>query len=227
MTKPPLHGHTAEQAYQWIKNRILRNHWPDGAALTESALSREIGVSRTPVREALRRLTLEGLVETIPNQGSRLQRWTVEDLDEIFGLRVVLESFGARLAAMSITEAEIAALHDLCGAMEALVADGVRNAATKKALTQLNEQFHEVVLAAAHSERLKLLAGQIISFPLIYRTFTVYDEDEIMRSMGHHRELVDAFRARDPAWAESIMRAHLSAGHQATRRKLAAQHQRD
>lgn len=221
MTKPSLHGHTAEQAYLWIKSRILRNYWPDGAPLKESALSREIGVSRTPVREALRRLTLEGLVETIPNQGSRLQKWTVEDLDEIFGLRVVLESYGARLAALSITDAELAALYRLCVAMEQLVSGEQQGADSKTELTRLNEQFHDAVLAATHSERLQLLATQVISFPLIYRTFTMYDASEVVRSMGHHRELVDAFSARDPAWAESVMRAHLSAGHQATRRKLA------
>ncbi|NYT85151.1 GntR family transcriptional regulator [Pollutimonas harenae] len=214
------HGHTAELAYQWIKSRILRNDWPDGVQLKESSLSREIGVSRTPIREALRRLTLEGLVETIPNQGSRLQSWSDHDLDEIFGLRVLLESHGAGLAAQRITESEQERLHTLCSAMEQVVAQGRDDVSARQQLTQLNEEFHNLVVEAAHSERLRALIAQVISLPLIYRTFNIYDDTEIMRSMAHHRELADAFLARDSAWAESVMRAHLLAGHQATRRML-------
>ncbi|NYT35363.1 GntR family transcriptional regulator [Allopusillimonas soli] len=220
MSTDTPHGHAAERAYQWIKERILRNHWEAGASLKESPLSREIGVSRTPVREALRRLTLEGLVETIPNQGSRLQKWSDQDLDEIFGLRVLLESHGARLAAQRITDDEQGKLCALCDAMEELLAKSFDDMAARQSLTRLNEQFHALILAAAHSERLKSLTAQVISFPLVYRTFAIYDKAEILRSMAHHRELADAFRARDPVWAESVMRAHLSAGHQATRRML-------
>ncbi len=214
------HGHASEKAYQWIKQKILANRWPDGAALKESDLSNEIGVSRTPVRDALRRLTLEGLVETIPNQGSRLKRWDSQDLEEIFGLRVVLESYGARMAATRVTEKELAELYALCDSMEGLVAEGVQSAEAKQQLTRLNERFHEAIMQAAHSHRLVALTGQVISFPLVYRTFETYDPAEIVRSMAHHRELIDAFTARDPVWAESVMRAHLSAGHQSTRRAL-------
>ncbi|MCC2596518.1 GntR family transcriptional regulator [Pusillimonas sp. MFBS29] len=220
MSASRRHGHTAEMAYEWIRDRILRNEWPDGAQLRESTLSREIGVSRTPVREALRRLTLEGLVETKPNQGSRLQSWSGHDLDEIFGLRVLLESHGVRLAAQHITDIEQERLYALCECMEQLVAQGAEDGAARQRLTQLNEEFHSLVIRAAHNERLQSLAAQVISPPLIYRTFNIYDQAEIARSMAHHRELVDAFRARDPVWAESVMRAHLSAGHQATRRML-------
>ncbi|MFT0549019.1 GntR family transcriptional regulator [Allopusillimonas ginsengisoli] len=214
------HGHASETAYLWIKQKILANRWPDGAALKESDLSKEIGVSRTPVRDALRRLTLEGLVETIPNQGSRLKRWDSDDLEEIFGLRVVLESYGARIAATRVTEKELVQLHALCDSMEALVAEGVQSAEAKQQLTRLNERFHEAILQAAHSRRLAALAAQVISFPLVYRTFETYDPKEIVRSMAHHRELLDAFGVRDPVWAESIMRAHLSAGHRSSRRSL-------
>lgn len=223
MTEPApatRHGHASEKAYQWIRQRILGKAWADGAALKESDLSRDIGVSRTPVREALRRLTLEGLVETIPNQGSRLQRWNDQDLEEIFGLRVQLESYAARLAAKKIMPAEVDALYALCDSMDLLVATGLHGNEDKQQLTVLNEKFHNAVFSATHNERLNALAAQIISFPLVYRTFEMYDSGEILRSMAHHRELVDAFDARDPVWAESVMRAHLSAGHHATRRTL-------
>lgn len=218
MTANKRHGHMAEHAYQWIKGRILRNEWPEGAPLKESTLSAEIGVSRTPIREALRRLTLEGLVETIPNQGSRLVRWSAHDLDEIFGLRMLLEAHGARLAAQRITDSQRNELYALCDAMERVVDAGTDDVSARQRLTKLNEEFHCVVLKAAHSERLQALCSQVVYLPLVYRTFSIYDKVEIMRSMAHHRELADAFTAGDPVWAESVMRAHLSAGHLATRR---------
>lgn len=214
------HGHASEKAYQWIRQRILGKAWPDGAPLKESDLSQEIGVSRTPVREALRRLTLEGLVETVPNQGSRLQRWNDQDLNEIFGLRVLLESYAARLAAKKITADQLEELDALCDKMDRLVNKGLPESEDRQELTMLNERFHNAVFSATHNGRLKALAAQIISFPLVYRTFEMYDSGGILRSMAHHRELVDAFTARDAVWAESVMRAHLSAGHHATRRSL-------
>lgn len=220
MARTRQHGHTAQQAYQWIRDRILQNYWPAACQLREGELAREIGVSRTPVREALRRLTQEGLVETVPNMGSRLRSWSSEDLEEIFGLRLVLESYAARLAATRIRSGELQTIYALCAAMEALVAEGMDDATKCQELTRLNEQYHAAVMEGSHSPRLTALATQVISFPLVYRTFSSYRFDEITRSMSHHRELADAFRARDPVWAESVMRSHLAAGHEAIRRSL-------
>ncbi|MBF6615816.1 GntR family transcriptional regulator [Pollutimonas thiosulfatoxidans] len=220
MARTGQHGHTAEQAYHWIRDRILRNYWPAASQLKEGELATEIGVSRTPVREALRRLTQEGLVETVPNLGSRLRSWTSTDLEEIFGLRMVLESYAARLAATRINAEELDALYKLCTAMEQLVEQGMDNSQARHELTRLNEQYHAAIMAASHSPRLMTLAQQVISFPLVYRTFSSYRLEEINRSMAHHRELADAFGSRDPIWAESVMRAHLAAGHEAIRHKL-------
>lgn len=220
MTRTGQHGHTAEQAYNWIRDRITRNHWPAASQLKEGELAKEIGVSRTPVREALRRLTQEGLVETVPNLGSRLRSWTGADLEEIFGLRMVMESYAARLAATRIDADELDALYGLCAAMEQLVAQGMDNSKARRELTRLNEQYHAAVMGGSHSPRLMALAKQVVSFPLVYRTFSSYRLEEIGRSMAHHRELADAFRSRDPIWAESVMTSHLAAGHEAVRRNL-------
>ncbi len=219
------HGHTAESTYQWIKGRILQNHWPDGAPLKEGDLARQIGVSRTPVREALRRLTLEGMVETVPNMGSRLQKWSDEDLNDIFGLRLQLESYGAQLAAARIAPDEVEELYSLCADMEECqrlcMADSP-DVSLWQRLAVLNERFHVGVQRAAHSERLETLLRQVISASLVRRTFRLYEPAEIARSMAHHRELVDALAARDPVWAESVMRAHLSAGYRAAQRCVAS-----
>lgn len=216
------HGHMAERAYQWIKARILGNAWPEGTPLRENELSSMIGVSRTPVREALRRLTLEGMIEAVPNHGSRTRSWSQADLDDIFGLRVLLETHAATRAAQFISQAQAEQLQGLCEHMETLVAQGVDSVSQRQRLTELNEAFHATIMAAACSERLALMARQLISLPLIFRTFGSYGVADIQRSMAHHRELLDALRAGNAEWAASTMRAHILSGQTSIRRALFA-----
>lgn len=216
------HGHMAEKAYQWIKVRILGNAWPEGTPLRENELSGLIGVSRTPVREALRRLTLEGMIETVPNHGSRTRSWNQSDLDDIFGLRVLLETHAASRAAQLISNEQVSQLQSLCESMEAVVEQGIESVEQRQRLTELNEAFHATIMAAACSERLALMAGQLISLPLIFRTFGTYRVSDIKRSMGHHRELLDALAERNPQWAASIMRAHILSGQMSIRRTVFA-----
>jgi len=218
---PSSHGYTADRVYALVKDGILRNQLPDGTRLRETELAAEIGVSRTPVREALRRLTGEGLVETTRHLGCRVRGWQDRDLNEIFRLRALLESQAARLAAQNLGEPGIATLSELCDAMEALVASSGADASKRDALPTLNNRFHSLILAGSGSQRLQTLATQVISLPLVLHTFTRYEDREISRSMAHHRELVDAFRAGDPDWAESVMRAHIYAGHAVMKRGLA------
>lgn len=223
----PAHGHMAEKAYQWIKGRILGNAWPEGTPLRENELSALIGVSRTPVREALRRLTLEGMIETVPNHGSRTRSWNQADLDDIFGLRVLLETHAATRAAQFITSQQITQLESLCVSMERVVDQGVDSVEQRQRLTELNEAFHATIMAAACSERLALMAGQLISLPLIFRTFGSYRLSDIQRSMGHHRELLEALSEGNAPWAASTMRAHILSGQMSIRRALFSQNTRE
>lgn len=216
------HGHAAERAYAFIRGRILRNEWEDGAFLRESELADLIGVSRTPVRDALRRLSNEGLVEIIPNVGTRVREWTNRDLEEIFGLRSQIEGYAARLAATRLTDQQIAELYDLCDRMEAIVGEGHQDRTEREALSPLNERFHALILAGSGNSRLQTVIDKVVSIPLVLRTFTRYDPAEVTRSMAHHREMADAFLARDPDWAESVMRSHLHAGYAVMRRNRGA-----
>lgn len=216
-TPPPgqreYHGHAAERAYAFIRNHILSEAWEDGAYLRESELAEQIGVSRTPVRDALRRLSSDGLVEIIPNVGTRVRHWTSHDLEEIFGLRSQLEGYAARLAATRLTDAQISTLRGLCDKMDAIVQSSDQTQIQREALSPLNDQFHSLILAGSGNSRLKSIVDHVISIPLVLRTFNRYDPAEVIRSMSHHRELVAAFEARDPVWAESVMRSHLHAGY--------------
>ncbi|MDX5359720.1 MAG: GntR family transcriptional regulator [Alphaproteobacteria bacterium] len=222
MGAEPKHGHAAARAYAEIKAGILRNLWPDGAHLREQELAEHLGVSRTPVRDALRRLASEGLVEIETHVGCRVRGWKPADIDEIFGLRAELEGYAARRAATRLDPAALAELEDLCHRMEEAILADVDDPARRERIAPLNERFHAIILEAAQNDRLAGLVRQVVSIPLVLRTFARYEPAEIRRSMAQHRELLEAFRAREPGWAEAVMRAHIHAGHAVMKRAVAA-----
>ena len=177
----------AEKAYEAIRAGIVGGELPVGGRLREEELAGTIGVSRTPVREALRRLDAEGLVEFSPHRGAQVASWSDQDLDEIFGLRAVLESYGASLAATRVAPE---ALAEVAG---------------------LNNRFHGGVLAASGNQRLVGLLSGVVVVSLVRRTFHRYSPEALARSHAHHRELLAALAAGDPEWAASVMRSHVLA----------------
>ncbi len=200
-------GRAAEYAYRCIREQILSGERAGGEWLREDGLAESIGVSRTPVREALRHLAAEGLVHYQRNRGVQVQTWNAGDLNEIYSLRALLEPYGSRLAAGTGT-VDCAALEDLCNGMESAVTAG---RVDLDEVTELNNDFHRMIIEAAGNSRLMGLVTSNLQVPLVRRTFSRYSGDAMQRSMAHHRELVDALRAGDPDWAESIMRSHVHA----------------
>ncbi|WP_198668737.1 GntR family transcriptional regulator [Homoserinimonas sp. OAct 916] len=194
-----------ELAYRSIRDQILSGEQAGGEWLRESDLAAEIGVSRTPVREALRRLEADGLVRHERNRGAQVQSWAFKDLENVYAIRSRLEPWGSALAATS-GEADL-------GALEGLAAEMDRVAAAEELdvdlLTKLNAQFHDAILIASGNVRLRSLLTTLVQVPFVWRTFSHYTPDELRRSLAHHHELIDALRAQDATWAESVMRAHI------------------
>jgi DNA-binding GntR family transcriptional regulator len=198
----------AETAYEVIRQGVLSGEFARGQRLREEELAARVGVSRTPVREALRRLNAEGLVDFTPNRGAKVTAWSERELADLYEARAMLEGFGARLAAGRITADEIAELHAIAEEM-AEVAEGGPEAADR--LTELNGRFHRAIVKASRNTQLDTLVRGVMDVPLIYRTFQRYSPDRLRASQSHHRELVEAFRAGDGEWAEAVMRAHILA----------------
>lgn len=197
-TPDSRHKRAADVAYDVIRKGILDSRWPTGAHLREQELASVTGVSRTPVREALRRLEADGLVTLVPNLGARVNAWDAQDLDEIFGLRSVLESHATRLAADYVTADQLTELEELCEKMEGLVA--TYPDVNYTTLSVYNDQFHGIILTAAGNRRLQQLLKQVVEMPLVVRTFARYSKRDLSRSMAHHREIAEALRARDGQW---------------------------
>ncbi len=197
----------SDHAYRLIREEILSGRRAGGSWLREGDLADSIGVSRTPVREALRRLTAEGLVRYERNRGVQVQDWSAADLDEIFSLRSVLEPWGCRLAA-GAGLVDLEALDALAHEMDAVVAGPQPDLGR---LTELNNRFHREILEGSGNSRLPALIASIVRVPLVWRTFSHYSPEALARSLAHHHELVAALAAGDPDWAESVMRSHVRA----------------
>ncbi len=198
---------SSERVATRVRDMILDGRLAPGARLGEVELAGRLGVSRTPVREALSRLGAEGLVEHVPNRGARVATWTVAEIESVFELRSALEPRLTALAVVAATEQDIDILADLAAQMLAVGLPGSRQ--DLDAVVPLNRAFHDhLVRLAAHSALSNALATAVKA-PMQRRNFATYDEPTMRRSLAHHVEIVDAIRAGDPVWAQAVMTAHI------------------
>lgn len=200
----------ADRAYRMVREDILAGELAGGARLGEKNLADRYGFSRTPVREALRRLQSEGLVEVLPHRGARVVDWEALDIAAMYDLRAVVEGFLVRRAAVMIDDAEIDRLAGLCDEIETLAASMELGAAELVDRTAgFNQEFHGAIARAAGGELFAAVRSSVVIGPLVLRTVHDYTAEDQERSNRHHRELLAAFRARNPDWAESVMLAHV------------------
>lgn len=203
----------AEHAYRKIRQDIIDGRFPPGTHLREEDLAALTKVSRTPVREALRRLQVHGFVEFHPNRGARVPSWSAQDLEELFSLRTLLEPYAARLAATRIQQADLELLDRL--ATQMVAAPSRAQDDRVETISELNNNFHQTVVRASGNCRLERIMRGLVEVPLVLRTFHHYSQEELSRSLAHHQELVAALRAGNSRWAEAVMRAHIQAAYTA------------
>ena len=198
-----------DKAYMAVRRAILGGRYAGGKRLTEQEVSELAGVSRTPVREALRRLQSEGLLEFIPNHGAEVANWNETDADDIFELRALLESYAVRRATRHASADDLLELQQIAQAqLQAAQSSGGERL---EEIAELNSRFHESVQRAANSERLHRMLVGLIEVPLVGQTFRKYSDEQLLRSSQHHLEIVQAMQAGDGERAASIMREHVLA----------------
>ncbi len=210
-------GKAVEAAYQAIREGILTGTYAQGSHITAQHLAEVSGFSRTPVREAMRRLHAERLIELIPNRGAFVSKWTEDEIRQHYELCVLLESFAAEEAARRATPEQIATMSEYATQMREML---TRLPVSPEAVAAVNDKFHKAVMAAAGNNRLQDVLISIIDMPLVLNTFRNYTYDELHRSAEQHIELVSAVAARDPVWARSIMTAHIRFARQTLTRIL-------
>lgn len=185
-----------------------------GARLLETELAARFGVSRTPVREALRRLESQGVVTHEPRKGAVVAALDYDQLGELYAVREVMEGLAARLAARHASEPEIALLYDMIAADEAVTAP--------RAQAQANKRFHRQLHLASHNRYLVETLNPVRRSLALLGDTTFSAPGRIEASNAEHREIVDAVAARDGEAAEAAARRHI-AGAYAVRLRLEAE----
>lgn len=202
-------GSAAEQAYSYVRERVISGDFAAGTRLTEWKIADALGTSRTPVREAMRRLVGDGFLRFQRNYGTFVGTWTAKEIGDLFELRALLESEIARAAAGRISVDQIQRLTALQAQIEERGADLDRDNLTR--IATLNREFHRVIAQASDSPRMVEMLTNAIEAPVVQQTFRRYSEGQLQRSFHHHRELIDAFRAADTSWARDTMSCHVRA----------------
>lgn len=199
----------SEQTYEVLKKRIVAGHYTAGTQLKEEHIAEDIGVSRTPVRAALKRLIDDGLAVAEAGRGVFVAGWTRWDIEDMFRLRIRLEPFAARLAAERADPRMVAELKR-CNEEMARAIDQTEVSQDAIAEVQAaNSRFHRMLLDAAGSQRLKTMLETMIDMPIITRSFFLYERDDLLRSLQHHRDITLAVELGNGDLAEQVMTVHL------------------
>ncbi|MGE4219769.1 MAG: GntR family transcriptional regulator [Alphaproteobacteria bacterium] len=202
--KPGSRAPMSRRAYEAVKRRILDNDIPGGAHVLEEELAQMLGMSRTPIREALVQLEKDGLIELVPRRGMRVLALSPDDIRHVYDLLQCLESHAAALAARHRDHRRIAARLDapIGGMRAALEADDLRGWA------EANERFHRTLVDSCGNPRLAQMAYTLLDQSHRVRTFTVRLRARPVRSTDNHAATVDAIRDGDPGRAAGIHEAH-------------------
>lgn len=200
---------TVDLAYRTLRRSILDGHLAAGTRLTEQGLAKQLGISRTPIREAIGRLVTEGFVQRGEGYSTRVAEFAPDEYAQVFEIRARVEGYAARCAALSATEAEIKELRRLADIMTAHTPP--QTDTDYDTISRANGSFHKTIYVAARSPRLQVIMATIVDVSVVARTYRTYSTRDLIRSAQHHQELVDAIAARAPDWAEHTMTAHVLA----------------
>jgi len=214
-------------AYEYVRKRILNGEFPPGYALMTNVLSQEIGVSRTPVRDALRQLEADGLVSIKARLGASVKAMDMKEFREMCGMRLALESHAAGLAAKHRTEADLQeiryALEEMRRLTDRIVSSDQENALLNE-LVREDVRFHIAIMAAAKNDLMKKeilrlhLINRVVSTPAPGDTSRASDMEQLSRAerdarkrsvLASHEEIFDAITRQDAAAAKQAMERHI------------------
>jgi DNA-binding GntR family transcriptional regulator len=190
----------AEYAYNKLRDAIRSNGLQPGQRLKEAELADRFQISRTPIREALSRLMLEGLVQ-LTARGASVASLTNQQVREVYYLREILEGAAAQLAAAKITSAELETMREF---VEAFATD-----ISAQEAARLNELFHQAILDAAHNGYLTQALIRLSDTLHLLPGTTFQEEGRIAEALEEHRNILNALEARDGAAAEQTARLHI------------------
>lgn len=222
-----------ERAYLHLHEGIVSGKLPPGSVVSESKLAKELGVSRTPVGEAIRQLANEGLVHQVPRYGTVVRSIEPRDIEELYEMREALEGFAAAKAARRITALQLAQLDVICSSIEQIAKDVQGDAKARLDLATLRKflaadlTFHLLILKAAGNRRILNTIQETRTMSQIFRMRRHEPDKSIVeRASQMHRKILLALASGDSTEASIQMAEHIRASREDTLAYLAKEQQR-
>ncbi|MEM7341781.1 MAG: GntR family transcriptional regulator [Actinomycetota bacterium] len=210
-----------ERAYRHLRREIIEGRYEQGERIIESRVANALAVSRTPVREAVRRLETEGLVTTEHNRGAQVRVLTETEVGDLYEARARLEGFLSELAAQRADAHDVEAIATAAEHFEHTVAavdpesvEGLRK------VMAANDQFHAALVSAGRADQLYRVLTSTVDMPLVFAAFERYSPEELHRSAMFHHLIAGAVAARQPERAGRLMTEHILQGRDAAMRRL-------
>ena len=196
-----------EHVFDSLKQAIIRGNMSPGEWLVESHIADTLGISRTPVREAIHKLEREGLIERQPRGGFTVLGLTRDDIEETFGIRAVLEGYAARLAAIKHHKKELAPLEKKIEEFEKYL-----HQKEQTELTRINTEFHDLLYALSKSPKLVHMINGLRDQIFRFRQMILKESKMAKISNEDHKQMLEFIRKRDADGVEALVRGHIIMG---------------
>ena len=197
-------GTLGERVYEKLEEGILSRRYKPGDALVELNISSDLGVSRTPVREAIHMLEQKGLVETLPHRGAVVVGIDDKDLEDIYAIRMYVEGLAAKWAAGVITGVQLQALGEIVDLQEFY---HIKNQSMK--INELDSRFHEQIYIISGSRTLRHVLSELHHMIQWFREFSFRSEGRAVKAIEEHRQILDALEEHDGELAERLTVSHI------------------
>lgn len=213
-----MSGSMKAKAYQYILQKMTRGELEPGEQISELSVAAELGISRSPVRDALSQMVTEGMVERVPRFGTVIKKLSTQELSDLYGLRIALEGYAVELVAESVSEASLKELEAACEGVEKIALK--LKTSKKKQMTpemlaemsRLDMKFHLVILKATRNRMLLKNAHDTRQMVRIFgiRRVENFDYEYVHGVYEYHRRIFEAVRNRDPQKARQLMTEHIT-----------------
>lgn len=203
----PIRKSLGQHVFENLKNAIIQGDIRPGNRLVESRIASTLDISRTPVREAIHKLEREGLIERLPRGGFSVLGLTRDDIEETFGIRSVLESYAARLAAEKHREEDLSPLEGKIREFQECLKKG-----QMEKLPRINTEFHHLLYALSRNPKLIKMINDLRDQIYRYRKIILKVEKMPQTSNEDHRKMLKAIRARDAEGVERLVKEHILRG---------------
>lgn len=192
-----------------IRADIIKGVYRNGERLVEPKLAKNLGISRTPIREALRQLEGEGFIEIVPRRGAIVKELTIKDIDDLYTIKANLEGLAARQAVLHLTEEQIESLININKKFRDIAE---KNPNVTDEYLKDNIDFHNIFISASDNEKLVDILDSLSKNFQRLKTMLVSDAGRAAMAFVEHKKIIDAFVSKDPDLAELSVRNHIISG---------------